>query len=311
MKLKFFTLLLLSAACFVSCRKINNDPNIKQYDQQQIQSYIAANGLTGMVRDTTNGDTTGTYYQIINPGTSTKKVDYPSHVSYVYTIRSFDGKYILSDTAINHYYGVLGYTVPPLPGGLTFAIRNNLKYLGGKMRVLVPSHLAFGKNGYGTGSITLTSGRIAGNQCLDITVNLINDQAAYDQLVIKNYMAANNLTGYTKTADGLWYKITTAPTGSAYINNNSTVTMNYSIYLMNNTNLDPAAATTTASFTDFGVGNYVTGFEEGLKILARGAGGISIIVPSALGYGTGGSGNGVPANACLRWDMTNVTVTNQ
>ena len=309
MKLKFFTLLLLSAACFVSCRKINNDPDIKQYDQQQIQSYIAAHGLTGMVRDMTMGDTTGTYYQILNPGDTTKKLDYPSTVSYVYTIRSFDGKYSVTDTAINHVYGVLGHTVP---NGLMLAIKNNLKYNGGKMRVLVPSHLAYGKNGSGVGSITQTNGRIAGNQCLDITVNLIDDQADYDQLVIKNYMAANNLTGYTETADGLWYKITTAPTGSNYFNvNTSTVTMNYSIYLMNNTNPDGNTyATTTATFNDFAAGQWVNGFVEGLKILGKGAGGISIIVPSALAYGTAGSNLGIPSNECLRWDMTNVSVTN-
>ena len=206
--------MLLSVVCFVSCRKITSDPDIKQYDQQQIEAYIAANSLTAMVPDKTNGDTTGTYYQILNPGDATKPVDYPTYVSYVYTIRSFDGKYILSDTVANHYYGVLGHTVP---NGLMLAIRNNLKYLGGEMRVLVPSHLAFGKNGYGTGSTTLTSGRIAGNQCLDITVHLIGDQAAYDQLVIKNYMAANNLTGYSEitsgASTGLWYKITAPGTG--------------------------------------------------------------------------------------------------
>lgn len=310
MKLKFFTLFLLSAACFVSCRKISNDPDIKQYDQQQIQSYIAANGLTGMVRDMTMGDTTGTYYQILSTGDTTKKLDYPSTISYVYTIRSFDGKYVVADTALNHFYGVLGHVVP---NGLMLAIKNNLKYSGGKMRVLVPSHLAYGKNGMGVGSVTLTNGRIGGNQCLDVTVNVIDNQDAYDQLVIKNYMAANNLTGYTKTADGLWYKITTAPTGPNYFNvNTSTVTMNYTLYLMNNTNADPlnTYATTTATFNDFGVGKWVPGFEEGLKILGRGAGAISVIVPSALAYGTGGNGNGVPANECLRWDMTNVSITN-
>src|ERR1700741_845453 len=101
MTLKFFTLLLLSAACFVSCRKITNAPDIKQYDQQQIQSYIATNGLTAMVRDTTMGDTTGTYYQILSQGKGAP-VDYPSTIFYVYTLRSFDGKYTVTDTALNH-----------------------------------------------------------------------------------------------------------------------------------------------------------------------------------------------------------------
>ncbi|HTK18689.1 MAG TPA: FKBP-type peptidyl-prolyl cis-trans isomerase [Mucilaginibacter sp.] len=311
MKLKFFTLLLLSAACFASCRKITSDPDIKQYDQQQIESYIAANGLTGMQRDKTNGDTTGTYYQILSKGDTTKAVDYPSYVSFVYTIRSFDGKYILSDTITNHYYGVLGHVVPPLPTGLIFAIRNNLKYLGGKMRVLVPSHLAFGKTGYGSGSITLTSGRIAGNQCLDVTVNLIENQGKYDQMIIKNYMAANNLTGYTMTSDSLWYKII-APGTNNPITDNSSLSLNYKLYLMDNTNPDGNIYTsTTVPITDISSGGTVDGFVEGLRLLGKGGGGgqISIIVPSKLAYGPAGSGT-IVANSCLRWDISNVSVTN-
>lgn len=306
MKLKFFTLLLLSAICFVSCRKYSSLPDIKQYDQQQIQNYIAANGLTDMVRDTAGGDTTGTYYKIITPGTGAQ-IDYPSTVSYVYTIRTFDGKYSVTDTVLNHSYGVLGHVVP---NGLMLAIRNDLKRLGGKMRVLIPSHLAYGKNGAGTGSITLTNGRIGGNQCLDVTVNLIKNQGVYDQMVIKNYMTANNLTGYTMTADSMWYKITKPGTGTA-INNNSVISMNYTLYLMNNTNPDANYYASTNLFTlsDLVTGTVVS-YAEGLKLLGKAGGTISIIAPSALAYGTAGSSGSIPANACLRWDISNVTVTN-
>jgi FKBP-type peptidyl-prolyl cis-trans isomerase FkpA len=309
MKLKFFTLLLLPAICFLSCRKYDTLPDIKTYDQQQIQSYIATNGLTGMLRDTEGGDTTGTYYKIITPGTGAQ-VDYSSTVSYSYTIRTFDGKYSVMDTVLNHSYGVLGHIIP---NGLMLAIRNDLKRLGGKMRVLVPSHLAYGKNGAGSGSITLTNGRIGGNQCLDITVNLIENQGDYDQMVIKNYMIANKLTGYTMTADSLWYKITTAGTGTS-INNNSTISANHSIYLMNNTNPDQnanALSTNPYIISDLLSGTTVAAYVEGLRLLGKAGGAISIIAPSKLAYGTSGSPGVIPANACLRWDIFNVTVTNQ
>lgn len=307
MKLKFFILLLLPVICFVSCRKIAGDPDIKQYDEQQIQSYIAANGITGMVSDNAGGDTTGTYHKIITPGTGAQ-VDFPSTIGYVYTIRSFDGKYIVADTVLNHFSGVLGHVVPT---GLMLAIHNDLKNLGGKMRVLVPSHMAYGKNGIGQGSITLTNGRVAGNQGLDITVNLIKNQGDYDQMVIKNYMAANNLTGYTMTADSMWYKIITPATGNV-IKDNSSITLNYTLYLMNNTNPDQNiyASTNTLPLSDLASGGTVTGFVEGLKLMGKAGGAISIIVPSHLAYGTSGSSS-IPANACLRWDISNVTVTNQ
>ena len=88
--------------------------------------------------------------------------------------------------------------------------------------------------------------------------------------------------------------------------------MNYAIFLMNNTHPDNNLyVTTTTNFSDFASGGYAAGFVEGLKLLGKGSGGISIIVPSALGYGTTGyTANGIPVNECLRWDMTNVTITN-
>ncbi len=127
-----------------------------------------------MQRDLTNGDTTGIYYKITNPGDPTKPVDYPDSISYVYTIHSFDGKFVAADTVLNHYEGFLGHVVP---NGLMLSIRNLLKYRGGKMRVLIPSHLAYGEKGIHTGSNTVAINNIAGNQCLDYTINLISDQA--------------------------------------------------------------------------------------------------------------------------------------
>src|SRR5580692_5342487 len=112
MKRIFFTLLILSALALSSCRKNGGDLNIKQYDQQQITNYIAANGLTGMIRDTSGGDTTGIYYKIINPGNTAKPLDYPDSISFVYTLRSFDNKFIAPDTSINHYAGYVGHITP-------------------------------------------------------------------------------------------------------------------------------------------------------------------------------------------------------
>jgi FKBP-type peptidyl-prolyl cis-trans isomerase FkpA len=306
MKLTLFTLLLFSAIYFVSCRKSGNNIDIKQYDQQQIQSYIASNGITGMQRDLTNGDTTGIYYQIINPGDPTKPVDYPDTISYVYTLRTFDGKFTATDTVLDHYNGFLGHVVP---NGLQLSIRNLLKYKGGKMRVLIPSHLAYGTNGIHTGSTTVANNNIGGNQCIDYTINLISDQIAYDDLVIKNYMAANNLSGYSKTTDGLYYKIITHGTGNP-INNNSSVTCNYYLQLMNNTYADSTAKTTVSiPFNDLGnTANIRPGFSEGLKLIA-GQGAISLILPSRLGYGTSVAG-AIPANACLRFEIYNVAVIN-
>ncbi|MBS1529001.1 MAG: FKBP-type peptidyl-prolyl cis-trans isomerase [Bacteroidetes bacterium] len=309
-----FTLTLLFAIGLSACKKNGSQPDIKQYDQQQIQAYIAANGLTGFQQDTTGKykgqDTTGIWYKILAPGTGNPQdsLGYTSAVSYVFTERSFDGKYTVSDTILDHAQTFVGHIAPL---GLMMATHNIAKYKGAKVRLLIPSHLAWGVNGFGTGSTSVSNGRIAGNQCLDYTINTIVDQGAYDDMVIQNYMKTNNLTGYTKTADGLWYKITTAPTGTTPITMNSSVTLTYTGTMLNGTVFDNLSATTSTTFTD--LTQYAAGFVEGLMTLSKSNGSISLIMPSALGYGIAsqGTSNGtIPANSCLRFEVNVTTVTN-
>ena len=307
MKRILFTFLILSVIGLTSCHKSGTNLDIKQYDQQQITNYIAANGLTGMIRDTSGGDTTGIYYKIINPGNTAKPLDYPDSVSFVYTLRSFDGKFIAPDTSINHYAGYVGHITP---NGLLLGIRNILKYKGASMRVLVPSHLGFGLYGTGQGSKTVTNGRIAGNQCLDYYVNVIDNQRQYDDLVIQHYINANNLTGYTKLNNGVYYKITIPGTGIDPITDDSTITFTYTGFLFNNTVFDQF--NTTGGVT-YSLSQLTPGVVSALKYAVTGSY-ISILAPSALEYGgQGQSGGGgqenVPANACLRFDFAILGVT--
>src|SRR4051812_39969691 len=107
MRQRFFTLLLISAIGFASCRKDKIELDIKQYDDAQIQAYISAHGLTGMQKDTSKQDSSGIYYQLLLPGkvvppaTELKQLNYPDKVSFVFTLQSVDGKYVSSDTIQN------------------------------------------------------------------------------------------------------------------------------------------------------------------------------------------------------------------
>jgi len=324
MKRIFYTLIVLLAVALVSCKKNNNELTIKQYDDNQIQTYIQQNGLTAMKRDTSGGDTTGIYYQILNVGTG-PVVDYPSLVSYVTSYHTFDNEYSSLDTMTNHTYTFLGHVSP---NALQLSIKNIMKTKGTKVRLLIPSRLAFGKDGYFAGSI-----HINGNECLDYTVNLLDDeydqvkqinyQNRYDDLSIKNYMAAYGLTSsYTKLNDskgnftGLYYKITQTGTGTSVISNNSTVGLQYSGFLLDgNTfeivnNADQTVAATT--FTMYDAPNQA--FQLALPLIHEGSI-INIIAPSYLGFGQSGSTNSltgvtVPAFSCLQYNILVVSVTN-
>ncbi len=312
MRQTIFTILLLCTIGLVSCRKDKNQPGIKDYDNQQILNYIAQNNITGMVKDTVGGDTSGIYYKIIQPGSGTA-IDYPDQISLVFTLVSFDKRYSSVDTIANHLYDYVGHIAGaatnglPLTAGLEIALKNDLKYRGASMRVLIPSHLAYGTDGYGSGSITNSNSRVYGNQCLDYYVHVIGDEKAYDDLVIQNYLKNNSLTGYTKTADGLYYKVLTNATGSDPININSTITAYYTGQLLNKTLFD--STSNDPNYATLNIADFATsGNTEGLENFASVGTKISLIMPSALGYGTTAQ-TGIPVNSCLRFTWTILTVT--
>lgn len=321
MKKIFFTLLFFCvAAGLFSCRK-GTDLTIKQFDDQEMQNYMTGNGITGMTRDLSGGDTTGIYYKILSQGKGSA-VDYPDKVSLVFTVRSFDGQFISADTIINHVYNYLGHLGSNnLPKGFQLALINILKNKGTRARVLVPSHLGYGTSGFGTGS-TDANNRIKGNQGLDYYINLINTdkvtdptsgkqvsgQDVYDDIVCKNYIAANNLTGYTKTASGLYYKITQAGGAGAAIGSTSIVDIQYSGYILN------GLLTADQYNNDSGVGIAVNlnsdvraGLVEGLQLVTAGAK-LSLIMPSRLAYGTSVTDTSIPVNSCMRYEINVISI---
>ncbi|WP_292970672.1 FKBP-type peptidyl-prolyl cis-trans isomerase [Mucilaginibacter sp.] len=317
MKHRFFTFLLIAFAALTACKKNDqNELDIKQYDDQQIQSYMTANSLTGFTKDTTtlSDGNSGIYYKIIGQGKG-DTLKYSDQVSIVYTIRSMDGKFAVGDTIANRRYDFLGPLTNPaaitgfaLPSGLQLAIHNILKYKGSSMRVLIPSRLAYGTRGYGSGSITNTNTRIAGNQSLDIYVNVIKDQNAYDDLVIRNYLTANNvINGYTKDPLGYYYKVITPGTGTVgEIGDYSNVSMTYAGSFLNGVYFDNGSITTAATFQ--GIFGAVTGFKDPLKKYAATGTSLSVYIPSSLGYGVSGY-NTIPPNSILHFEMQVTQVT--
>ncbi|QEC77889.1 FKBP-type peptidyl-prolyl cis-trans isomerase [Mucilaginibacter ginsenosidivorax] len=303
-----FTLLFLISVGLLSCRKTSDDPNITQYDATNIQNYIKANGLTGMVRDTSDGDTSGIYYQILSQGATTTPVAYSDTVKFVFTLKSFDGKYTSLDSlTANHYDGFAGHiNQGGFPKGLQIAIHNILKYKGTRARILIPSRLAYGVNGYGSGSSSNVNTRIAGNQCLDYYVNLVSDQNVYDDQIIKNYISTKGLTGFTKAAGGFYYKVTIPGTGTDPIDQYSTFTATYAAKFLTDVQFD--ASPTDGTATSLSIESVVPGVAQGLQGLTTGAA-VTLLLPSRYGYGRAGT-TGVAGNTSLRFDFTVVTITN-
>jgi FKBP-type peptidyl-prolyl cis-trans isomerase FkpA len=301
MKQITFTFLLFATIALVSCRKDNYGTTIKEYDEDQIKTYISANGLTGMTRDTS-----GIYYNIINAGTG-PAIEYSDNISIVFSVRSVDGKYISSDTLSNHLQTFAGHittitdTSRIRVPGMQYAIHNLVNHRGAAARLLVPSRLAYGVSGVGSGSSEITSRRIAGNQSLYYYIHIIDNQATYDVASIKRYLANNNLTSVMQyDPAGFWYQVDIPGTGTVPITDNSTISMTYTASLLNGVVVD--AYNVASNIQPFDVPDLIQGVQIALKKYATAGALIRVIMPSSLAYGQAGSGT-VPPNSCFRFDV--------
>jgi len=292
---KYILLVLFAGVIFSACDK--EYAGINEIDETNIQSYIKANNLN-MTKHTFD-DSSSFYYQIITPGKGAP-VKYSEIVPLVYTIRSLDGSFISTDTfAASHRYGAskqfLGYLERQrgYPDPLRIGVVELLKNRGGKIRLIIPSKLAYGRNGAGV---------IPGNASLDYTVNVLNEPGipAYEDISIQKHLQVNSLTGFTKTASGIYYKITTPGTGSP-VTLDSTLTIECTGKFFNGTVFQPNNPFSME------LSGAIKGWQEVVPLLKEG-GAMRLILPSAVGYGQFGQmdsqGNvSIPPVSCLDFDL--------
>jgi FKBP-type peptidyl-prolyl cis-trans isomerase len=279
---------LLLISIIVACEK--EYESIEAIDDKNITAYIQANKLKVV-----EYQDSGIYYEVINPG-SGNNVEYSDQLPLIFTIKSLDGKYSAMDTfsSSNRYFDYLGYFNPE---GVRVGIKEVLKKKSGTIRMIIPSRTAFGRNGAGV---------IPGNASLDLTVRVLDKASigAYDDFTIQKYLIANNLTGFSKTASGIYYKIADAGTGSP-ITIDSTIVAEYSGKFLNGVVFDKTTAGSGVTFDLNGDSNTnsqpIKGWQEAVQLVKQG-GSIRMILPSSLGYGFSAS-QGIPAFSCLDFEV--------
>jgi FKBP-type peptidyl-prolyl cis-trans isomerase FkpA len=279
---------IMLATVLAACTK--EYATIEEQDKEMVQNYIQTNNLTML-----QYQQTGIYYQVTNPGTG-PDLDYSVKIPLIYTVKTLDGQYSALDTFNNRYANYFGYFKPD---SLREVIKHALVKQGGTVRVIIPSRFAFGKSG---------SGSIPGNSSLDYTITAITADKLpeYEDYTINQYLQTNNLTGFTKTASGLYYKIGLAGDGTEVIDDESVLTLEYTGKLFNGTVFDQ---TTTGSNAILVLGSLIEGWKEALPFIKKG-GNIRILLPSSLGYGVTGSNTAIPPFSCLDFDIKVTDVTN-
>jgi FKBP-type peptidyl-prolyl cis-trans isomerase len=153
-------------------------------------------------------------------------------------------------------------------------------------------------------TITVTSTDKNGNQ--KSGTGTVTDGAG----IINQYLTNNNLTAQF-TSDGLAYVIQTKGSG-ALPTSGQTLTVNYSGFLMNSngtqgtefdSNTDSSFGHVTPFTFKLGAGQVIPGWDEAFALLPVGTT-AQLIIPSALGYGTSGSGSTIPPNSILIFNVT-------
>lgn len=119
-----------------------------------------------------------------------------------------------------------------------------------------------------------------------------SEQLAIDSDLIKNYLNDNDLTAQMHSS-GLYYIIDKEGNG-IHPNTGSTVTVQYTGYLLDGTEFDSGTAT-------FPLSNVVQGWQVGIPLFKKGGRG-KLLIPSYMGYGSTASAK-IPANSVLVFDI--------
>ncbi|MDN3585149.1 hypothetical protein QWY86_00605 [Pedobacter aquatilis] len=282
---KISLLVLLAAVLFTACEKQYD--SIQVVDDNVIQTYIKQNNLT-MTKDVT-----GYYYNIITPGIGSDLKN-PDSIFYSYKFRLFNGT-VLNNTSEYRIPGTfLGYTDRFTIGGTSYMftpVREVLSKLkkGGTATLILPSNLAFGRNG-------LTAINVGSNEniIVDLGIYNLSKKHEVDEFEINKFVSNNNLT-VIKDPSRARYNIITPGTGTDIINTNSTIVAKYTVRYLDGSVLE--------SNTDGSFSAVLNSLYKGWQLILPGkvtAGGkLRLILPSDLTNGE-----------ALDFDIEIVSVTN-
>lgn len=310
---QIFIVGLAAMLAFSSCEK-KEYQTITELDEQNIQQYIRQNNLSVEPLGST-----GMYYEVLEEGNG-GALTYDLTVPLVYSFKTLDGNYSSADTfsVSNRYADYLGYfpygsaVAANNPGspldkeeGMKVALKQALKFANGKIRVLVPSRLAYGKNG---------SKGIGSNQSLDYTIHAIDPAhlPAYEDQSIQQYLGKTGTPAgsFMKTESGIYYHIAEMGSGTQ-ITPEARLKVGYTLKTLNGTIIEQSPTDSTT----MNLGSTISGWKEILPKVKAGAK-VRMVVPSAQAYGlkgnvsTSAGVNSIPPFSALDFEVTVKSVEN-
>ncbi|MAO65546.1 MAG: hypothetical protein CL666_11155 [Balneola sp.] len=145
--------------------------------------------------------------------------------------------------------------------------------------------------------VLLISGCFPDNNCdLDPNLNVSESQLQADIEAIETYLEENNIDAQVHSS-GLRYVINEPGDGDKPTLCDQ-VTVRYEGRLMS----DGSVFDGTDQARAFGLNRLITGWQIGIPLIEKG-GSITLYIPSVYGYGSRGSGDTIPPNSNLIFDI--------
>jgi len=126
------------------------------------------------------------------------------------------------------------------------------------------------------------------------------DQLSIDLEILDNYLKSNNIDAISAES-GLRYVITEKGDGNKP-SVGSKVKVHYTGTLLDGQKFDSSLDRGEPFSFDLGVGMVISGWDEGIGYLSKGAK-ATLYIPSPLGYGPNGAGGVIPGNAILIFEV--------
>ncbi len=253
-----------------SCKK--EYETVEQLDNKNIQAYKDAHPGTSFT------DTAGYAYTIaqLGSGSYVKNTD---SIYYSYKFSTLSGT-VLNETKELTIPGTyLGYSDQFVIGSSKYTLKPIREVFaklrrGGKATVLIPSRMAFGKNG-------LSSFGIGPNECIVVEIGLytFSKKHEVDAYETAKFITDNNLT-FNTDPNGIKYQVITAGTGTEPISEFSTLGVSYTGRYLDGTVFD------SNSSASFRLDQLIKGWQLILPGRITAGGKIRVIIPSHLAYGT-------------------------
>lgn len=272
------TLIAFALILFTAC---SSDDALKDYtieNDEEIQAYLATNNLTAQQ------SASGLYYIIDEQGTGASPL-LTDRVKVAYTGYLTNGD-VFDESIEGLSFPVLGNLIPGFAEGISYF------NAGGKGKLIIPAHLAYGSQG---------SGNIPAGAVIVFEIELLYvNYTEENEVDIQTYLSDNNLTA-ERSASGLYYVINEQGAGENPTAADN-VTVAYKGYFLNGTVFDESSA----NGISFNLQDVISGWKEGITYFKEGGSGV-LLIPSSLGYGNTGN-TSIPGGAVLIFDINLVTI---